>query len=234
MTNPRQILAFDSVTIAARPPDMAGVRDVTLSLRSGEIALICVSDESDHLPLGDAAEGLLAPDTGTVTFDQENWAGMTALRESEMRGRIRRVFDGEVWISNLDLLENIVLAECHHTPRPRASLVAEAEHHARSLGLPGIPQGRPVGQHATVLRKFEIVRALMGRPDLIIIDRYNLRIPRADTGLVIEAVLGAAARNAAVLWMTTEAHVRQYPGLALAKRYVMDGTAVVPETRTET
>lgn len=234
MTEPRQILAFESVTILARPPDMAGVQDVNLILNAGEIALVCVPDESDHLPLADAAEGLLAPDSGTISFIQEKWTDMSAHCEAEMRGRIRRVFDGEVWISNLDLLENIILAECHHTSRPRAALVAEAEHHARALGLSGIPPGRTVGQHSSVLHKLEIVRALMGRPDLIIIDRYNLRIPRAGIGQVTEALLGATARNAAVLWMTSETHVWHNPDLAQAKRFVMDGTAMVPETRTAT
>jgi phospholipid/cholesterol/gamma-HCH transport system ATP-binding protein len=231
-SQPACVLEFENVTIPPRFAGTASIAAVSFCLTAGEVAVIRVEENSDPLPLADAAEGLLAPEEGgTVRFMGENWSAMGAARESAMRGRIRRVFELEGWISNLDVIENIVLAEAHHTRRPLAELRAEADKLALLFGLSGVPDGRPATQPGMVLRKLEWVRAFMGRPDLIILDRFVLGVPRDDVCLLMEAIRRAVGQGAAVLWTTLEPFVWDYRGLPKVTRYAMRGPRLTLENR---
>lgn len=223
MNTPPPLLEFESVTV---PPDAhisAGVRDISFILEAGEIGLLEVEEGREQVPLADAAEGLLIPGAGVVRFMGQPWAEMSAHRQADQRGRIRRVFQHYGWISNLDVMENICLAECHHTHRPEREIVAEARELARRLGVNEIAATRPSRVHPLVLRKLEWVRALLGRPALVILERPLLGAPRADAGLLIEAVIGEARGGAAVLWLTDEPAACECQRFERVKRFKMDG-----------
>ena len=225
----RTVLEFERVTIPASAAYDAPMREVSFRLEEGGLMLVRVDEASDHLPLADAAQGLIAPVSGAVRFLGEEWWKMGARREAMMRGKTRRIFETEGWISNLDVMENLVLAEYHHTHRPMDELVAEAEALARGFGLAEVPAGRHVRLHGAVLRKLDWVRAFMGRPELILLDRAALGISRPDAALLIGAVKTALSRGAAVVWITLEPCVWSHPDLAGAHRMAMRGDELAPE-----
>lgn len=225
----RTILEFERVTISASAAYDAPMRNISFHLEEGHLMLVRVDEASDHLPLADAAQGLITPGSGAVRFLGEEWWKMGARREAMMRGKTRRIFESEGWISNLDVIENLLLSEYHHSHRSTAELTAEAETLARSFGLPGIPAGRPVRLHAAMLRKLEWVRAFMGRPELIIMDRVALGVARPDIALLIGAVRAALGRGTAVIWITLEECVWNHPDLADAVRYAMRGDELARE-----
>ena len=227
------ILEFEKVTIPAIAHQSSGIRDVSFRLMAMEIALISVTPTSEYLPLADAAEGLAAPESGVVRFDGQSWTAMGARGESLARGRIRRVFDSDGWISNLDLMENLVLAEAHHTHRSEHELAAEADGWARFFGLEGVPDGRPDRMSGPILRKLEWVRAFMGSAALLIIDRAALGVPQEDMDRLVEGVCGAAARGMAILWTTSEDYIRAHNALSHARRYAVRGSELLLEERAE-
>lgn len=218
-----RVLAFEAVTVMPDAHLGVGLKDISLTVHAGEILVIEVEEGREHVPLADAAEGLLLPDEGRVSFMGEDWASMSPQRQAEQRGRIRRVFRHYGWISNLDVLENICLAECHHTHRPEAEIVEEAEFLARRFGVNGIPDARPSRVHALVLRKLEWVRALLGRPSLMLLERPLFGAPKADAALLIGAVTEEAKRGTAVLWLTDDARVSECRQFERARRCRMDG-----------
>ena len=223
MNATRPILEFEGVTVTPDVHSAAGLRDVSFSLEAGEIGLVEVEEGREHVPLADAAEGLALPDAGTVRFMGESWVDMGAHRQADQRGRIRRDFQHYGWISNLDVMENICLAECHHTHRPEREIIGEAEALARRFGINEVPALRPSRVHSLVLRKLEWVRALLGQPALVVLERPLLGAPRADTGLLIAAVIEEARRGAAILWLTDEPLVCERGRFERVKRYRMDG-----------
>lgn len=228
----RTILEFERVAIPASAAYDAAMRNISFRLEEGNLMLIRVDEGSDHLPLADAAQGLITPSAGAVRFMGEEWWKMGARREAKMRGKTRRIFESESWISNLDVLDNILLSEFHHTHRPIDELVAEAQALARAFGLTAIPSGRPSQQHAATLCKLDWVRAFMGRSELILLDRAALGISRRDIALLIPAVRAALHRGAAVIWITLESSVWTHPDLADAVRYVMRGDEMTLEAAT--
>jgi phospholipid/cholesterol/gamma-HCH transport system ATP-binding protein len=152
---------------------------------------------------------------------------MHASRQALNRGRTRRVFEHYGWISNLDIIENLCMAECHHGRRPLAEVVDEAQALARRFGLDRVPEGRPTRAHGMLLRKLEWVRAFMGTPALIVFERPLRGAAKADAPVFFEAVCEAVERGASVLWMTDEERAWECSAFARAQRFRMEGERLV-------
>jgi ABC-type branched-subunit amino acid transport system ATPase component len=222
-----KVLSFKEATIPPSSPNMTGVEKATFDLGRGDILLIKVEEGREHTPLADAAQGLVTPISGRVSFMGEDWQAMRARRQSVQRGKTRRVFEHYGWIANLNVMENICLAESHHSGRRTADIQAEALLLARQCGLGEIPEARSSGIHSMVLRKLEWVRAFIGTPDLIILERPMHKAPRADMNRLVELVCEASRNGAAVIWLTDEDRVWNCTGLGPVRRYQFDGEKLV-------
>src|SRR5688500_17693720 len=147
------ILSLSSLTVEFDPTYDSGIWNVTLRLGPGELALVRLERGHPRLPLADAAEGLVEPAEGSASFLGKDWRSVSPDESSALRGRIGRVFDGQAWVSNLDVDENVVLAQHHHTRRKPAEVADEAAKLARQFGLPGLPSGRPTFTRAPDLQR---------------------------------------------------------------------------------
>lgn len=217
------MLELREVTLKAPSHQVSGLDRVSLTLGAGEAAVIKVQEGKERTVLVDAAEGLIAPDSGSILFRGESWGDMSAHRQASQRGRVGRVFEHYGWITNLDVIENIALAECHHTRRPVEEICGEIERLARQFGIDAIPDSRPAHVHAMVLRKLEWVRAFLGSPDLILLERPLHGAPKADAPRLFEAVCAALRRGAAVLWTTEAERMWTCESLAAARYYQLQG-----------
>jgi phospholipid/cholesterol/gamma-HCH transport system ATP-binding protein len=226
--NRAPVLEFVNATIQPESHQMVQVENVSFAICPCETVVVYVEEGREHLPLADAAEGLVEIDQGQVRFCGQTWSALSATRQSEMRGRIRRVFESYGWISNLDVMENICLGEAHHTRRSMDEIVAEANELARKLGLAGVPDRRPARVWGTTLRKLEWVRAFMGRPTLIVLERPLFGATRADLPYVVQGVRAAAEAGAAVLWIASEAEAFNGAELGNTRSFAMRGRELVP------
>jgi hypothetical protein len=95
------ILRFHDVTIAADREYKLGMCNLNSSLAAGALVVVLLEKEQLHNPLADAAEGLVSPVQGTVTFLGEDWQTMALDRAAAQRGRIGRVFEGDSWRSGI-------------------------------------------------------------------------------------------------------------------------------------
>lgn len=222
------VLEMVGVSVPERAQASAELRHIHLRLKPGELALVRLEPGNEHVPLGDAAEGLVAPSEGNVYFIGDDWRTLPTESELRLRARIGRVFDGHGWVSNLTVLENVVLAQRHHTRRPIEAIRAEADTLARAVGLPAVPTARPALVKRRDLRRAEWVRALMGAPVLLILERPTLGVALDDVPPLIAAVAAARARGAAALWLTTEDTVWCNAALNPTQRFVMQGPRMTP------
>lgn len=199
---------------------------MNVELGSGEMALLRLERGSIRLPVADAAEGLLQPSGGTVTFRGTDWWSMSAARAASCRGRIGRVFEGQAWVGALDVGENITLAQRHHTRRPVAEIIAQAGALSEMFGLPGLPRSMPGRTHPQDLQRAACVRAFMGRPDLVILERPETGLYPEIMSPLMTAIRRVRSNGAAVLWTTTETEVWQDPGIR-SRRLLMSGSQVL-------
>jgi phospholipid/cholesterol/gamma-HCH transport system ATP-binding protein len=230
------ILRFHYVTIAAASKHESGISNLHLSLAPGDLAVVLLEKEQVRIPLADAAEGLIAPVRGTVTFLGEDWQTMTADRAAAQRSRIGRVFEGESWLSSLNVDQNITLAQRHHTRRPVKEIEQEAIQLCRVFGLPGLPRGRPSNARRQDLQKAACVRAFLGAPILILLENPTVGVYADVIAPLVNTVRDARERGAAVLWTTNELQVWHNPELHATARWRMLGspTGVIEEAKEAT
>jgi phospholipid/cholesterol/gamma-HCH transport system ATP-binding protein len=221
------ILEFADVTITAAAREHAGLSQVSARFGPGTLTLIQVEPGNELFPLADLATGLLYPAEGRVLFQGEAWTAISPELVLQRRAQIGRVFDGHGWISNLNVNENVILAQRHHTRRPDAAILAQAEALARAFGLNELPRIRPALLSPQDLRRAEWIRAFIGQPRLVLLERPMQGVPPEHLTRLFGAVQEACARKAAVLWLTDNDRIGRHPELPPAARHVVQGLNLV-------
>jgi phospholipid/cholesterol/gamma-HCH transport system ATP-binding protein len=224
-------LQFTAVTVEADRSYDSAIWNVSFEVAAGELLLVLLEKGHARLPLADAAEGLVAPLQGTVTFLDEDWQALAPARSAAQRGRIGRVFAGQGWVTGMDVAQNITLAQRHHTRRSVADIEEEALELARLLGLPGLPRGRPDAMRHDDLRRAECVRAFLGTPALLILERPTKGVYTDILAPLINLLRTARKGGAAVLWTTETLEIWNHPGLRPTRRARLTGAQldVLPE-----
>ncbi|MBN1422482.1 MAG: hypothetical protein JXP34_27140 [Planctomycetes bacterium] len=221
------ILSMQEVSILRRPRYDVGLEG-SLEVGPGDLVAVRVEPQAQRIPLADAAQGLIEPASGRVLFLGKDWTRVTPDEAARCRARIGRVFAGNGWIRNLDVHENITLGARHHTARPVAEILAEAQALAVRFGLAGIPPGRPAAVDRAELRKSEWIRAFLGAPALLILEQPVRHVDPAGVPALLEALGEARARGAAVVWIDDGGPLAE-PAIEPARRYRMEGARLLPE-----
>lgn len=199
------ILEFRSVTLARVAPYDAGVASASLAVAPGAIVRIDLDHGQTWTPIGDLAMGVVDPDAGEVLFDGAAWSARPADAAASARARIGRVFDQQGWLSNLDVDENVTLPLRYHRGVDLAESSRVAHALAESLGMPGLPPGRPASVARQELRRAQWVRALLADPALLILDRPLKDLPSAMGAPLRREIEARVARGLAVLWLDERA-----------------------------
>jgi phospholipid/cholesterol/gamma-HCH transport system ATP-binding protein len=218
------ILKFGNVTAPGSPHYETDLWNISFELNSGDLLLVRIERENERLPLADAAEGLVRATQGSVMFRGEDWQGMSADHAAAQRGKIGRLFEDEGWISDVDVDQNILLAQRYHTQRCEEEILEEALKFARMFGLPGLPRGRPGKVRRWDLRKAACIRAFLGQPALIILEQPVRGVYADFMAPLVNAVQSARAHGAAVLWTVTDPQVWNHPGIRATTRAKMFGS----------
>ena len=218
------VLAFNGVSTEPEPLFDSPLWDVTFTLSRGELLLLRLERGRFRLPLADLAAGVLEPGQGTIEFFGENWLRMSPDYSSTQRGKIGRVFEDHGWISNLAIDENITLAQRHHSNRSDSDIEEEATRLARMFGIPGLPHRPVAGMRREDLRRSELIRAFIGNPMLIILERPTRNIFPGIMPSLMNAIRAARDRGSAVIWTTSEDRVWSESGIHATLKCTMFGS----------
>ena len=224
------ILKFSNVTVPTSSDFETGLADVSFSIGAGDLLLVRIERENERLPLADASQGLQPISGGTVTFMDEDWRNLSTDKAAARRGKIGRLFEDEGWISDLNVDENILLSQLHHTHRTEAQIMDEALQFARVFGLPGLPRGRPGKIRRWDLRKAACIRAFLGKPALIILEQPVRGVYADFIAPLLDAVQSARRRAAAVLWTVTDPRIWKHAALHATASARMHGPQLQMET----
>jgi phospholipid/cholesterol/gamma-HCH transport system ATP-binding protein len=225
------ILNFDNVTVSSGPQYETGLSNVCFEISAGDLLLVRIERENERLPLADASQGLLEMDRGRVTFLGDDWVNLSTEEAAAQRGKIGRLFDDEGWISDLNVDENILLGQLHHTNRTEADIMDEALKFARVFGLPGLPRGRPGKVRRWDLRKAACIRAFMGRPALILLEQPIRGVYADFVAPLLNAVQSARRRAAAVLWTITDPQIWKHAAAHASSRARMRSAELQMDAR---
>jgi phospholipid/cholesterol/gamma-HCH transport system ATP-binding protein len=229
MADSPYLLQFADVTVEDEAHDYdVGLAEVSVALRPGELAVVLLERPRFRTPLADVASGIVEPDRGRVLLQGRDWCHTLATRASRMRSQIGRIFDGRAWVSNLDVDENVLLPQSHHSSRSPAELEHDAQALARHFGLPELPTIRPARASPDELHRSACVRAFLGDPELLLLERPEHGLFPAIVAPLIAAVDAARERGAAGIWLTNLPEIFNDPALRPTARFRMDGPALRP------
>jgi len=197
----------------------------TLRLDPGEQVALTGPSGAGKSTLLHIIAGTLAPDAGTVVHD---WDGRDFPMTSSSPGACDRyrgrhigcVFQGSHLLAGLNARDNVLLAL---TVTGRDPDRRWADELLDALGLAQrashLPHQLSPGQRVRVA----CARALVGRPQLLLVDEPTAALDRASAGLLLELLLPLAARlRACVLVITHDAAVvarvgRELPLMSLQR-----------------
>jgi len=218
------VLEFKQVTVEGGHLYDTAIWQVSFRLRRSELMLVRLETGHLAIQLADVAQGLIEPMQGSVSFLGEPWSALPEEAKLAARAKIGRVFEEPGWISELDMEDNITLLQRHHTRRLESAIRDEASELARRFSLPGLPQGKPSAMRAPDLRRAACVRAFLGHPQLLILERPTAGVYPEIMPALMTSVRAARSRGAAVLWTTDDSQVWHDPGIKPTIRGVMTGS----------
>jgi branched-chain amino acid transport system ATP-binding protein len=223
VTHPsRPSLALPSGTAVLSIADLAvsyggiqALRGVSLEVRKGEVVALIGANGAGKTTLLRTAIGLLSPVRGTVSFAGSDLRGVPP--EERVRRGMALVPEGRAIFPNLTVRENLELGAYSHQ-NPRA--IRESIDDVVAL-FPRLGERMP--QHGSTLSGGEqqmlaIGRAIMARPELLLLDEPSLGI----APVLVQQIFAAIARvaEAGVTVLVVEQNTRVALG-ASQRAYVM-------------
>ena len=189
-----------------------------LVLHPGEIALVLAVEREPMAALTERCCGLRPQEPGEVRFLGEDWDALRADAADRLRARIGAVTLEGGWPPQLSVADSVILPAIHHRLLDREAAVERASDLCCRFGLPGLPLAGPAALDEDDLARAALARALVGRPDLLILER-PLRETAAPQplGPLLDAI--AAGRHAATLWMTGSAALWSGSAIPATRRY---------------
>lgn len=200
------VLKCEQVSVDLLPSYDAGMLDVSFSAHRGDLVLIRIEEGVSEHPLPDLISGLVNPTGGELNVFGRRWCDMDADHQAKARWRIGRVFGGHGWMSNLDIDENVTLAERHHTNRAVDEIMAEAVQLAKVVGLQGLPEGRPSVVERHDLSRAAWVRSALGSPWLMVLEFPGKELARGWIEDLKPLVRRMREQGAAVIWLCEDLH----------------------------
>ena len=198
------VLELSKVSFRGRSENGIRLQRADLQVREGELVAVQLDPATRTRELASMIQGLIPPGDGKVTFCNTDWLGADYDVQFNMRSRIGRVFEGQAWIENLNVNENVTLSSRHHGKNIE-SIQADVGYWIARLGIEGLSRKRPAFVEPSILQIHQWIRAFLGTPSLVILER-PLQSLSAATWLpkLVDAIDTLRSRGAAVLWFTSE------------------------------
>jgi len=198
-SEPRPVLEFHRCALAE------DVGEWDLRLGEGDLALVEAPESIRISPVGDLALGLRVPHGGEVRFEGRAWTSRNAREAERCRRCVGRVYVPEeraAWLQNLDLDENIPLAQHFDPAQSRAEIARRAMEVAGELGFDDLPRMRPAVARRSTLVRAQWVRAFLPKDlRLLILERPTREADAESVDLLRQRVDRVRNGGTAVLWL---------------------------------
>jgi branched-chain amino acid transport system ATP-binding protein len=200
---------------------IAAIRGVDLAVMRGEIVSIVGPNGAGKTSLLAAIAGIVRPAAGTIGFAGEALADVT-LEDVIARG-IALVPEGRHIFASLTVAENLALGAT--VRRDQAEVRADIDRFYAMFPILGARRRQPAGQlSGGEQQQLAIARALLSRPQLLMLDEPSLGLAPAIIDQVYALLHGIRGEGVTILLVEQNAE----RAFALSDRaYVMRGGAFV-------
>ena len=147
------------------------INNVNIELSTGQCLIISGISGCGKSLLLSLICGLVIADSGSVVFDDLTMQQMTTEQDAQFRKRLGVIFQKPALLSNLTILENLLLPLIQHCPElsdtERGEVVEKA---CQQFNLQSYLHDRVEDLSNGMQSLVSLTRALIGRPDLLIWD----------------------------------------------------------------
>ena len=178
------------------------VSSVSLSLQSGEMAVLKGKSGSGKTTLTHILAGLMKPTEGKVYLDGTDLYALSDADLSRLRNeRLGVVPQGRSAAETLTVFENILLPGFLYGKGKDRSEKAEAW--MERLGIAALRDAMPAELSGGELRRLAIARALTAEPAVILADEPTGDLDGENTRLVLEALHAFAHEKNSIVFVVT-------------------------------
>jgi glutamate/aspartate transport system ATP-binding protein len=205
------------------------LKGCTLSIRKGEVAVICGPSGSGKSTMIKCFNGLERFHSGSVRVeDMEIGAAGTDL--PALRARVGMVFQHFELYPHLNVLENLCLAPMRVLGRPRDEAHETARLLLARVGLPGKIDAYPAQLSGGQQQRIAIARALAMNPSVMLFDEPTSALDPEMIGEVLGVMLELAQDG---MTMAVVTHEMGFARRAADHIVFMDDGAVVEDRATD-
>ncbi len=192
---------------------------VSIEVREGEFVAVMGPSGSGKSTLLYALSGMEGVDSGRVTFEGRELAGLGDDELSDLRRRrMGFVFQQPTLLGSLDLLDNIILPAARDDRRETARHAEKARELMRRTGIAGLER-RSVSQvSGGQLQRAGICRALMRDPAVLFGDEPTGALNSAAAREIMDIIAEVNSAGTAVLLVTHDAKVAARAGRVVFMR----------------
>ena len=177
------------------------VRDASLELRAGEVALLTGRSGSGKTTLLHMLAGLLTPTGGKVRMDGKDLYALPDGELSRLRNAIFGIVpQGRSAVDTLTVMENVLLPQ---QLRGEKGNEEEAVRWLDRLGIADIRNARPAEISGGELRRVALARALAADPKIILADEPTGDLDDENTARVLSILRSAAVENGKTVLIIT-------------------------------
>ena len=201
----------DVVTISnfsKRFGDLQVLRDISLSVKQGEVVSIIGPSGSGKSTLLRCAAMLETADSGNLAYGDipvmENGVYSTKENLKAARNRFGLVFQNFNLFPHYSVMRNIIDAPLCVQKRKKSEVVAEAQELLKKMGLEDRADAYPCQLSGGQQQRVSIVRALAMKPDILFFDEPTSALDPELTGEILKVIRQLAEEHMTMVIVTHE------------------------------
>ncbi len=171
---------------------------VDLEIKEGESLVVIGGSGTGKSVLIKCIQGILTPDAGSITVDEEEVVGISQKKKEEIHSKMGMLFQGGALFDSLTVWENVAFGLLENQKYSKKRAKAEAIRVLRSVGLaPEVADLSPSEISGGMQKRVGLARAIATKPQIIFFDEPTTGLDpiMADVinDLIIESVKGLGA-----------------------------------------
>ena len=200
MTNTEQQLVLDLQHISKQYGTVQALTDVSLDCRAGEIHAVVGENGSGKSTLLGIASGFVEPDRGTILI-----AGRRLRKDSPAEARrlgLGMAYQDNSQVLSLSVKENLYLATPPKKRPPYWKMKKWATEKLAEYELDLFPDAPTMFLTLAQRQLFEVVKALMGDPNVLLLDEPTTALGPDEVDLLHRTIRVCALRGVGVVYVS--------------------------------
>lgn len=162
---------------------------VNLDIEAGKITVIIGRSGEGKSVLIKHIIGLLAPDSGTIFFEDRELTAMKEKEFNELRKRFGMLFQGGALFDSMTVAENVGFPLVEHTDLNDADILKIVGDKLRRVGLVGIENMMPSELSGGMKKRVGLARAIVMDPEIVLFDEPTTGLDPIMSDSIADLVL---------------------------------------------